>query len=659
MDLLYSVEQLNLLFANSRDAVFLMKKVDGDYRYKYLNEAAVKLIEMNPIGKTVLQVISPHLVKNILHYYDLAIERQEQMEFEDYTYTKFEVRKQKTSVVPVMHEQEEYILAITREVAVGREMEDKYLFMRSLFFKTFLSTILISTDMQLLEANPKFVADFNIHLDEIQDKYFFDLPFIDSLSVDTLKEYINRAINGENITSKMLYFIDKDQKRRCFTATFSSLTSNGEIIAVFIILQEITAFIKQGEELRTVSHGLQTLKNAISSAADIIFTNTDGIIVDVNDRVVESTGFSREEIIGSTHNLFNSGHHPKEFFGKLWKTVKSGKIWRDEVCNRNKNGELYWVDSTVIPIMDEHGKVDQYITFQYNISSKKLLMSELYKIENTFRAITENTNDFILIANYNGEIKYASPSYIRKLGYSEEELIGQTYEKLLTPESLDIWKKEMKNSRVTGKLENKIDLQLVTRNNEAMWTEGNYTITLDMSKKKISEIVMVSREITERKKLEDTLTYLAYHDSLTQLGNRRLLMKEYPKIFENAQLKNEAVAVFYVDGDNFKQINDVYGHDVGDEFLIGFGKAIEKSIRSKDLVVRIGGDEFLIIVTGLSLDENVQKSQLEQIIERIRLQLEEGFTIRDLHFSPTASIGISIYPQHSESLGDTPGMRLA
>ena len=172
--------------------------------------------------------------------------------------------------------------------------------------------------------------------------------------------------------------------------------------------------------------------------------------------------------------------------------------------------------------------------------------------------------------------------------------------------------------------ENNIDLQLVTRNNEAMWTEGNYTITLDMSKKKISEIVMVSREITERKKLEDTLTYLAYHDSLTQLGNRRLLMKEYPKIFENAQLKNEAVAVFYVDGDNFKQINDVYGHDVG--------------------------DEFLIIVTGLSLDENVQKSQLEQVIERIRLQLEEGFTIHNLHFSPTASIGISIYPQHSKSL---------
>jgi diguanylate cyclase (GGDEF)-like protein/PAS domain S-box-containing protein len=649
MDLLYSVDQLNLIFAKSRDAVFLMKKQEGDYQYKYLNEAAVKLIEMNPIGKTVLNVISPHLTKNILHYYDLALDRQEQMEFEDYTYTKFEVRKQKTSVIPVIHEQQEYVLAITREVAVGREMEDKYLFMRSVFFKTFLSTILVSTDMQLLEANPKFVSDFNIHLDEIQQKGFFDLPFIEASSIDSLKEYMNRAINGENLTSKMLYFIDKNKKRRCYTATFTSLTSNGEIIAVFIILQEITAFIKQGEELRSVSHGLETLKNAISSAADIIFTNTDGIIVDVNDRVIENTGFSREEMIGNSHNMFNSGHHSKEFFKTLWGTVKAGKIWRDEVCNRNKDGELYWVDSTIIPIMNEQGEVDQYLTFQYNISSKKRLMSELYKIESTFQAITENTNDFILIANKYGVIKYASPSYIRKLGYSEKELIGQSYEQFLTPESLDLWKKEMKKNKVTGKLENKIDLQLVTKNNETFWTEGNYTITLDMTQK-ISDTVMVSREITERKQLEDNLTYLAYHDSLTHLGNRRMLMREFPEICENAQRNNEAVALFYLDGDNFKQINDLYGHDVGDEFLIGFGKAIEKSIRANDLVVRLGGDEFLIVVTDLSLDEDVREVQLKQIVERIRQQLKEGFIIRDLHFSPTTSIGISIYPHHSESL---------
>ncbi|MEK4628815.1 diguanylate cyclase [Solibacillus sp. FSL R7-0682] len=649
MDSKFSVEQLELLFGKSRDAVFFMEKIEDDYRYNFLNDTAIKLINMNPIGQTLLQVIPPHTSKNIFHYYQISDEQQDQVEFEDYTYSKFEIRKQKTTVIPVQTEGKSFLLAITREIPVGRDLEDKYLFMRSVFYKSFLSTILISTEFQLLEANQKFVDEFNIRLEDSHSN-FFELPFIDQECVPMLKEYINQAQNGENITSKMLYFIDKNHVRRYYTATFSSLTSNDKTIAVFIILQEITAFVEQKQALRTASHGLETLKNAISSAADVIFTNTDGIIIDVNERVIQNTGYAREELVGKTHRVFNSGYHTKQFFDRLWKTIKSGNIWRDEICNRKKNGETYWMDATTIPIIDENGEIEQYITIQYNISSKKELMSELYKIESNFRAITENTNDFILIADKDGKIKYASPSYIRKLGYSEEELIGQTYENLLTIDSLAVWQKELSIIKRNGILENKIELQLLSKNHHTMWTEGNYTITLDMAQQKIEEIVMVSREITERKQLEDKLTYLAYHDSLTQLGNRRLLYRDFPEILNKAIINNESIAIFYIDGDNFKQVNDLYGHDVGDEFLKEFGQALVKCIRNDDLIVRLGGDEFLIALTGLSSNEQVRLEQIKHIVERIRLQLKIGWTIRDLHFAPTTSIGISIYPEHSDTL---------
>ena len=171
-----------------------------------------------------------------------------------------------------------------------------------------------------------------------------------------------------------------------------------------------------------------------------MFTDSNGVIVDINERVIKNTGYSREELIGQTHNIFNSGHHTKEFFAKLWNTIKSGEIWREEVCNRKKNGEIYWMDSTVIPMKNEHGEIEQFLTIQYNISSEKQLMSELYKIERTFLAITENTNDFIVVTDRFGTIKYASPSYIRKLGYTEEELVGQTYERLLSPQCVKSWR---------------------------------------------------------------------------------------------------------------------------------------------------------------------------------------------------------------------------
>ena len=652
MNAIFSINQLDLLFKNSSDAVFFMERVDDQYRYIYVNEAAIQLINVNPTGKLLEQVVPIHLAKPIIQNYKLTIQNQKQMEYEDYTYDKMEVRKQRTTSIPIFINEKTYVLAITKEVSLGRDLEDKYLFMRSLHSSSFISTLLVSNDMHLLEANPTFIHEFNICMEDALTQKLFEMPFMDGKSVKHLKKYIKCIQNGESIQSQMLYFIDKNNERRCFTASFSSLTSNDETIAVFIMLHEITEFIKQQQALRTASHGLEMFKNAISSVADVIFTDVHGVITDINDRVIKNTGYSREEIIGNTHHIFNSGTHNKEFFQNLWSTVKEGNVWRDEVCNRKKNGEIYWVDSTIVPLKNEFGEIEQYFTVQYNISSEKQLLSELYKIERIFRAITDNTNDFIVVTDCYGKIKYASPSYIRKLGYEEEELIGAPYEDLLMPESIKVWNEALNSKEMDLVEELKIELLLHKKDNSPIWTEGNYTMSLDLSHHEISEIVMVSREITERKELEDQLTYLAYHDSLTQLGNRRKLYKDFPLIQSEANHADTSIAIFYLDGDNFKQVNDLHGHDVGDEFLIQFGNSLVKSVRQEDLVVRLGGDEFLIVFTGLSNSEIERTVQIKQIMNRIQENLEIGWRIRGVHFSPTVSIGISIYPQHSESLDE-------
>ena len=110
------------------------------------------------------------------------------------------------------------------------------------------------------------------------------------------------------------------------------------------------------------------------------------------------------------------------------------------------------------------------------------------------------------------------------------------------------------------------------------------------------------------------------------------------------------MAVLYVDGDNFKDINDHFGHEVGDEFLHQFGCALKSSVRSNDLVVRIGGDEFAIVLTGLVKDEQTRDQQVKQIIERIKETLETGWVISNQQFSPTSSIGVSFYPDHGTKL---------
>lgn len=650
MSSIFSMDLLNLLFKNSNDAVFFMEKTDEKYRYIFVNDAAVTLINTNPCGKTIDQVIPSQVAKTIIHHYDLTIEQNKQVEFEDFTYEKMNVRKQRTTTIPIVQDGKQYILAMTKEVSMSLDLEDKYLFMRSLFSNSFLSTILVSNDLQFLEANTKFLEEFNIQTEDASRLSILDMPFIDRKTAKKLKSYIKRTQLGENVQSKMLFFNDKHNEKRCFTASFSSLTSNGENIAVFIILQEITEFIKQGQALRTASHGLEMFKNAINSFADVIFTDVDGTIMEVNERVIESTGYTRDELIGKPYHFLHSTHQSDSASTSYWQKVSKEEIWRDEVCHRKKNGDIYWVDSTMIPLKNEPGNVEQFLMVQYNISSEKQLMSDLYIIERNFRAITENTNDFIVVTDRYGKIKYASPSYSRKLGYLEEELIGVPYDELLKPESVQLWHEALNPETVDLVEEQKIELLLYKKDNSTIWTEGNYTLTFDLTNHEMTEIVMVSREITERKQLEDQLTYLAYHDSLTQLGNRRKLYKDFPLLKAEADETGTCLAILYLDGDNFKQVNDVYGHDVGDEFLIEFGKSLVRSVRNEDLVIRLGGDEFLIVLTGLSLYETERSVQLAQIMDRIKENLQIGWMIRGSHFSPTASMGLSIYPGHSVNL---------
>lgn len=646
---LYSVDQLNVLFQNSNDIVFFMKKINDDFEYVYVNEVAQKLLQQDVVGKKLKQCMSPIQMKTIFHYYTVAIEKKQQVVFEDYVYLQGNIRKHESTVIPVFDGDSQYILTITRDVVFDRELQDKYLFMRSIFFKTFLSTVLISKDLQLLEANPRFIDDFDIQIDDVRGKDFCALPFMDPESMETLQSYLKQAQTGLSTESKVLSFIDRLGRKRTFTSTFSPFISDEKVVAIFVILQEITKYLQQREELKTASHGLEMFKKAISSAADVTFTDLTGRITDMNKHFIHHTGYSREELLGKTHAVVNSGYHSKAFFVNLWETLRRGDVWRGEVRNKMKSGKMYWVDSTIIPLTNAQGEVYQYLTVQFNVSEKKQMMIDLRHIERLFRAITENTNDFIAVTNLQGIITYASPGYIRNLGYTEQELIGQPYSSLLYEESRETWLNLMQELSEQP-VENRREVQLKKADGSALWMEANCTITHDFKESAVNEVIIVSREITERKERESKLMFMAYHDSLTHLANRRYLEREFPHLKEVANVNYEAIAVLYIDGDNFKQVNDQFGHDVGDDFLKNFSSALKKSVRTDDLVVRMGGDEFIVIVPGLFREKAKMIVQIEEIIAHLRATLKEGWVINDHRFAPTSSIGISVYPEHATDL---------
>lgn len=191
---------------------------------------------------------------------------------------------------------------------------------------------------------------------------------------------------------------------------------------------EIVVRVNVENQLREVLQELQLQKFALDQHSIVAITDPRGVITMANDKFCEISGYTREEIIGQTHRIINSGTHPKSFFTELWKTITAGQTWHGEICNRAKDGSLYWVDTTIVPFVDSNGKTTQYVSIRTDVSEHKLAESKIMSINDELRSKNAEMEQFAYTVSH--DLKSPTVTIRGYVGFLKQDIDREKYDRV-------------------------------------------------------------------------------------------------------------------------------------------------------------------------------------------------------------------------------------
>jgi diguanylate cyclase (GGDEF)-like protein/PAS domain S-box-containing protein len=428
---------------------------------------------------------------------------------------------------------------------------------------------------------------------------------------------------------------------------------NAEVLVKTEILHELdhrskAQIEKDTQSVKAAQAALLAQKAAMDEHSLVSSTDVKGTINYANTKFCTVSGYSQEELIGANHRLLNSKHQTKDYWRKMYLIISKGGFWNDDICNIAKDGQEYWVNTTIIPLYVNE-KLSGYTSIRTDItehknSEKRLKLANEEKdkraAELALAAIVfSHTREGIIITDASASIIKVNNTFTEVTGYSRQEAVGKNL-RFFQSDSQSaefyalMWQAVNSKGYWVGTIWNR-------RKNGEVYPEN---LTLSAVKNAVSEVshyVALYSDITKLNKTHQSqLQRMAHYDDLTDLPNRTLLADRLNQAILQSNRQHNSLAVAFLDLDGFKKVNDAHGHHVGDELLIIISLRIKEALREGDTLARIGGDEFVLVLTDLAKNEEFSK-----ILERLLLVVSEPVIVDDLVLNVSASIGVTLYPQ--------------
>ncbi|OFW75008.1 MAG: hypothetical protein A2201_07130 [Alicyclobacillus sp. RIFOXYA1_FULL_53_8] len=373
----------------------------------------------------------------------------------------------------------------------------------------------------------------------------------------------------------------------------------------------------------------------------ILLIDRAGNCLDANVAFLETSGLAYGEIQGTNLTTWLNWGNTQDIQDLI--TTTDSYL---ETQFRRSDGTSLNLRISRLPVgeqqdADEMMDVEQMYLILSDITHAKNMENELEDLRSFVGLIETNTSDFIAILDSQGIIQYASESHHIIFGRPHTEIVGKSALSLIHPEDVGFIAERIAELMQGIIYMPPVEFRYQHGNGHWVYTEVRATPIIERDQ--IVRIVLFARDISNRKKQEEIIQHMAYHDFLTALPNRQSLRERLEQVLGHAT-PSMTLAVMLIDLDGFKQINDTLGHTAGDQLLQIVADRLTTCLPENGFLARMGGDEFVVLLSPI-----VDSEETASIANRILDTLREPYTVLNTEFRVTGSIGISVFPADGTS----------
>jgi len=387
----------------------------------------------------------------------------------------------------------------------------------------------------------------------------------------------------------------------------------------------------------------------VASPLAIIVTDADGRVMMWNPTAERLFGWTQDELIGEYAPIIPEGD-PDTLESRMAELRRGEHRFSFEAVRQHKDGTLIDVSISSAPIRDAQGEITGSMAMYLDIRETKRASALLREAEHTLRTLVEQSPSVLYRtgAVNTTEVLYMSPQIATLTGRSVEEVANagkQWYDIGIHPDDAALLRRAHIESRATGQ-SFKIEYRIVRPDGSTIWVQDECQLIRDATGEPVYWQGLII-DISHRKELEAELRHQAFHDALTGLPNRSLLLDRCSWAMATARRVGSPPAILFLDLDNFKIINDSLGHNQGDAVLIAVAERLTNVLRDVDTISRFGGDEFAILLNNV--DDIVDAIA---VAERVRVALEQPIVHGHRQVTVTTSIGIALADESVETPDD-------